>query len=197
MEPFFNFTTAFCLPITFVWAGGRNIIGLICMLTGGFVRKSIYTPVQLFTGPDKQRRKRSVGLTLHFRRILRKVAVLLLWYCCFTQEADHVVPKNIAFEGSFITLYGYASKGPKLERLTCQSILQCGHLCLKNPKCVSFSWWPVKKKLNVLLSILLYAAGKFTSIPSLSHPRNSETKNLPRTLPSRMATFRFLPSIWQ
>lgn len=196
MEPFFNFTTAFCLPITFVWAGGRNIIGLICMLTGGFVRKSIYTPVQLFTGPDKQRRKRSVGLTLHFRRILRKVAVLLLWHCCFTQEAGHVVPKNIAFEGSFITLYGYASKGPKLERLTCQSILQCGHLCLKNPKCVSFSWWPVKK-IKCAFIYFAICSCKIHINSFFVSPSKFRNQNLPRTLPSRMATFRFLPSIWQ
>lgn len=56
------------------------------------------------------------------------------------QEADPKKPDNIFANGAFITLYGYASTGPKLERKTCKSMLQCGHFCLKNSKCVSYNY---------------------------------------------------------
>ena len=45
------------------------------------------------------------------------------------QEADPIEPDNVFVNGAFITLYGYASTGPKLERKTCRSMLQCGHFC--------------------------------------------------------------------
>ena len=63
----------------------------------------------------------------------------LLHHCC-SQQVDPVPPNSIAINGPFITLHGYASIGPKLERHTCQSMLQCGHLCLMNPKCISFNY---------------------------------------------------------
>ena len=65
---------------------------------------------------------------------------MLFWPTYFSQEADPAPPNNIAINGAFITLYGYVSKGLKLERHSCRSMLQCGHLCLKNAKCVSFNY---------------------------------------------------------
>ena len=56
------------------------------------------------------------------------------------QEADPIEPDNVFVNGAFITLYGYASTGPKLERKTCRSMLQCGHFCLKNSMCVSYNY---------------------------------------------------------
>ena len=76
-----------------------------------------------------------------WRRISKKVtAILLLFHCCLSQEAVRVAANAISVDGAFITLPGYASKGPKLERHSCRSMLQCSHLCLKNPKCVSYNY---------------------------------------------------------
>ena len=66
--------------------------------------------------------------------------ILLLWHRGFLQNVNPVVSTNIAFNGAFITVLGYVSNGPKLERRTCQSMLHCSHLCLKRSKCVSFNY---------------------------------------------------------
>ena len=77
----------------------------------------------------------------HIRRISKKVAVIfLLFRFCLSQKSDRVPANGIAVDGAFITLHGYASKGPKLERRTCRSMLQCSHLCLKNSKCASYNY---------------------------------------------------------
>ncbi|XP_078372006.1 uncharacterized protein LOC144655593 [Oculina patagonica] len=59
---------------------------------------------------------------------------------CFPEEVDPVPPNNIFINGAFIHLHGYASKGPKLGRQTCWSLLRCAHLCLKYPKCSSVNY---------------------------------------------------------
>lgn len=68
------------------------------------------------------------------------VIIILLWDRCFSEEVDPVPPNNIFVNGAFIHLHGYASKGSKLRRQTCWSLLQCAHLCLKYPKCSSFNY---------------------------------------------------------
>ena len=65
------------------------------------------------------------------------VIMLLLWYRCVPQE---VPPNSITINGAFITLHGYILRGAKLGRYNCRSMLQCGHLCLKNPQCFSFNY---------------------------------------------------------
>lgn len=59
---------------------------------------------------------------------------------CFAQEVDPVPPNNIAINGAYITLYQYASRGLKIGRHTCPSLLQCAHLCVKSPNCFSFNY---------------------------------------------------------
>ena len=77
----------------------------------------------------------------HGHNVAKNVAILMLfWPTCFSQKAGPAPPNNIAIHGAFITLYGYVSKGPKLERHSCKSMLQCGHLCLENAKSVSFNY---------------------------------------------------------
>ena len=66
--------------------------------------------------------------------------IWLLYLQCFSQKEGPATINKIAVNGAFITLYGYASKGPKLERHPCRSMLDCGHLCLKNAKCFSFNY---------------------------------------------------------
>ena len=65
------------------------------------------------------------------------VIMLLLWHRCVPQEVLH---NTITINGAFITLHGYILRGPKLERYNCRGMLQCGHLCLKNPQCFSFNY---------------------------------------------------------
>lgn len=59
---------------------------------------------------------------------------------CFPQEVDPVPPNNIDIDGAYITLHEYASRGPKIGRHTCWSLLQCAHLCVKRPRCTSFNY---------------------------------------------------------
>lgn len=66
--------------------------------------------------------------------------ILFLLNRCVQQQVDPIPPNHLAVNGAFITIHEYASKGPKLERRTCRSLLQCGHLCLKNQKCASFNY---------------------------------------------------------
>ena len=49
-------------------------------------------------------------------------------------------PSKIAVNGAFVTLYEYSLKGPKLERHSCRSMVDCGHLCLRKAKCFSFNF---------------------------------------------------------
>ena len=70
----------------------------------------------------------------------RVITLLLVLQWCFSQKVDRKTPDTIVSNGAFITLYGYASTGPKLGRHTSRSMLQCGHLCLQNYKCVSFNY---------------------------------------------------------
>ena len=70
----------------------------------------------------------------------RVITLLLVLQWCFSKEACRTTPDTIVSNGAFITLYGYSSTGPKLERHTLRSMLQCGHLCLQNHKCVSFNY---------------------------------------------------------
>ena len=68
------------------------------------------------------------------------VIVQLLLLCrSLTQGIDHL-SNEVAVNGAFLTLHGYASNGPTLGRYDCRSILQCGHLCLKNFRCLSFNY---------------------------------------------------------
>ena len=77
----------------------------------------------------------------HVRQISKKVTVIfILFRFCLSQKSDRVPANAIAVDGAFITIPGYASKGPKLERHTCRSMLQCSHLCLKNSKCASYNY---------------------------------------------------------
>ena len=78
--------------------------------------------------------------------------ILLLWHRGFLQNVNPVVATNIAFNGAFITVLGYVSNGPKLERRTCQSMLHCSHLCLKRSKCVSFNY-ELSKGINGLCEL--------------------------------------------
>lgn len=77
---------------------------------------------------------------LYFVKNVAIIILLLNPIPCFLQEFDPVPPNNVAVNGAFITLHKYASKGPKLERRTCSSLLNCGHFCLKHRKCYSFNY---------------------------------------------------------
>ena len=68
------------------------------------------------------------------------IVQLLLLYRSLTQGIVHLSPNEVAVNGAFLTLHGYASNGPRLGRYDCRSILQCGHLCLKNFRCLSFNY---------------------------------------------------------
>lgn len=68
------------------------------------------------------------------------IVQLLLLYRRLTQGIDHLSPNQVTVNGAFLTLHGYASNGPTLGRYDCRSILQCGHLCLKNFRCLSFNY---------------------------------------------------------
>ena len=65
---------------------------------------------------------------------------MFLWNQCCSVKEDPVPPSKIAVTGAFVTLYGYSLKGPKLERHSCRSMLDCGHLCLRKAKCFSFNF---------------------------------------------------------
>ena len=67
-------------------------------------------------------------------------AIIFLANGCISQEVDPVPPNNIAINGAYITLHQYASRGLKIGRRTCPSLLQCAHLCVKSPKCSSFNY---------------------------------------------------------
>ena len=68
------------------------------------------------------------------------------------QEVNSVLPNNIAINGAYITLPQYASRGPMIGRHACRSLLQCGHLCVKSPKCSSFNY-QVSAKDNALCEL--------------------------------------------
>lgn len=74
------------------------------------------------------------------RSVVNTAIIMSLWHQCCSQQMDPVPPNSIAINGALITVHGYAATGPKLERHTCRSMLHCGHLCLKNPKCISFNY---------------------------------------------------------
>ena len=87
--------------------------------------------------------KRSMIAILRYRCfVIKTVVVIITSFCqsCFSKEMDPVPRNNIAVNGAFVTLYGYASKGPKIESHICRSMLNCGHLCLKNPQCLSYNY---------------------------------------------------------
>lgn len=80
----------------------------------------------------------------NFRHISRLAKVcaafMILCHRLSFQGADPAPVNNIAVNGAFITLHGYAVKGPMLGSHICRSMLQCCHLCLKNSKCVSYNY---------------------------------------------------------
>ena len=74
--------------------------------------------------------------------LLKNFAIIMfsLHRSCLPKEIDPVPPTSLSINGAYITLYGYASKGPKLDRHMSRSMLHCSHLCLKNTRCISFNY---------------------------------------------------------
>lgn len=74
--------------------------------------------------------------------LLKNFAIMMfsLHRSCLPKEIDPVPPTSLSINGAYITLYGYASKGPKLDRHMSRSMLHCSHLCLKNTRCISFNY---------------------------------------------------------
>lgn len=86
------------------------------------------------------KRKNMLVIEFAICMVERVITLLLVLQWCFSQETRLTTPDTIVSNGAFITLYGYSSTVPKLERHTVRSMLQCGHLCLQNYKCVSFNY---------------------------------------------------------
>lgn len=74
--------------------------------------------------------------------LLKNFAIIMfsLHRSCLPKEINPVPPTSLSINGAYITLYGYASKGPKLNRHMSRSMLHCSHLCLKNTRCISFNY---------------------------------------------------------
>lgn len=86
-------------------------------------------------------KNKMLPISLSGLHLVKTFAVIIfLLNRCFAQEVDAVQPNNIVINGAYITLPEYASEGPKIERRTCLSLIQCTHLCVKSPQCSSINY---------------------------------------------------------
>lgn len=110
---------------------------------GSFNNRRVFSRVSLtFTNNiNCPIQNKMLPISLSGLHLVKTFAVIIfLPNRCFAQEVDPVPPNNIAINGAYITLYQYASRGLKIGRHTCPSLLQCAHLCVKSPNCYSFNY---------------------------------------------------------